>query len=363
MRNGFSVIICCYNSVARLPQTLSYIARQELNEDIEWELIVVDNNSDDGTAKFAEQEWIKYDSSIKLILISEPRPGLSFARKAGIAAASFSLLLFCDDDNWLAPDYLETAYRFMQQHPRVGVLGGYSEPAFESPSPAWFTHYQHAYALGRQLPESGIANRRRYIAGAGMVIRKSILDVLEQSGFHNILPDRKGEALSSGGDSELCLVILFLGYDLYYDASLRFIHFIPAKRLSWYYCVTMISEAHGIPQVYFSFYKQLYAGLTAGDCPDFDTVYKTTRMNIIKSGWRLINNMRNAAATIRAIAGSRPGSMREIQLKAFRKNLHFIITGKQRLQPEFERMKSLMIRILSENKRIHGAHRECFKIN
>ena len=359
---GLSVIICCYNSAERLPETLRHIALQQISPGILWELILVDNHSSDGTAKVAHDIWSEQHVNVPFKIVHEDKPGLSFARKAGIAAAQYSLLLFCDDDNWLAPDYLEMACRFMEQHPKVGVLGGYSDPAFETAAPSWFAHYQHAYALGRQLPETGKANRRRYIAGAGMVIRKSILDVLEQSGFQNILPDRKGEALSSGGDSELCLVILFLGYDLYYDASLRFIHFIPAKRLSWTYCVTMISEAHGIPQVYFSFYKQLYTGLSAGDDPDFATVYKATRMNIIKSGWRMINSLRNMSATIRAIAVSRPGTMREIQLKAFRKNLHFILTGKRSLQPEFERMKSLMKRILNENKRIHGTHRECFTI-
>jgi len=75
--------------------------------------------------------------------------------------------------------------------------------------------------------------------------------------------------LSSGGDSELCLVILFLGYELYYDERLRFTHFIPKERLSWSYCVKMLAGAHGIPQVYFSFYKILYRKAVNKEAIDF----------------------------------------------------------------------------------------------
>jgi len=45
MNNGVSVIVCCYNSIIRLPQTLKYLSLQCVPSEIHWEIIIVDNNS------------------------------------------------------------------------------------------------------------------------------------------------------------------------------------------------------------------------------------------------------------------------------------------------------------------------------
>lgn len=340
--------------------TLQYLAGQRLPEGFEWELIVVDNNSSDNTSAVAAEEWNQYGLKIPFRIVDEPEAGLSYARRRGVREACLELLLFCDDDNWLDKDYLRKAYQLMLEHPTIGVLAGQSDPAFEMEPAWWFPNFQGAYALGKQLPETGPANRRRYLAGAGMVVRKSIFDVLERLDFHNLLPDRKGEALSSGGDSELCLVILFLGYDLYYHEALHFIHFIPSKRLDWGYCVKMISEAHGTPQIYFSMYKMLYKATVEGNDLDFSKAYRVTYTNMLKSGLRLFKGFKHAAKSFTAIFSSEPGSMREIQLKAFYKNMRYLLSNKALLKSQYARMQHLMHHVIEENKRLHGRHRESF---
>src|SRR5260370_31920760 len=54
---GVSVIICCYNSSAKLPATLGRLRSQRDTEAIPWELIVVDNASSDDTVAVARQPW------------------------------------------------------------------------------------------------------------------------------------------------------------------------------------------------------------------------------------------------------------------------------------------------------------------
>jgi cellulose synthase/poly-beta-1,6-N-acetylglucosamine synthase-like glycosyltransferase len=54
---GVSVVICCYNSSQRLPQTLGHLLAQECEVDLPWEVIVVDNASTDGTAEVARSVW------------------------------------------------------------------------------------------------------------------------------------------------------------------------------------------------------------------------------------------------------------------------------------------------------------------
>ena len=50
--------------------------------------------------------------------------------------------------------------------------------------------------------------------------------------YKSLLPGRSGNILTSGDDCEYCMRLLFMGYKLYYDESLQFIHFIPSYRLT-----------------------------------------------------------------------------------------------------------------------------------
>jgi hypothetical protein len=58
---------------------------------------------------------------------------------------------------------------------------------------------------------------------------------LHASGFKNILSDRKGKKLSSGGDVELVYALKLAGYAIYFDERLFFKHVMPATRLTFNY--------------------------------------------------------------------------------------------------------------------------------
>lgn len=362
-RLNISVIICCYNSACRLPETLKHLAFQELPPGFLWELIIVDNNSSDHTADIARDEWRKHELDIPFKVIQEPKPGLSYARKAGIAAASFELLLFCDDDNWLAGDYLFMASKIMQQRPDTGVLGGFSEPVFESAAPDWFADFQHAYAVGKQLPSSGLANSRRYLSGAGMVVRKSIFEALEAAGFEQLLTDRKGASLSSGGDSEICLVVLFLGFDLYYDERLKFYHFMPSNRLNWQYCSAMIAEAHGLPQVYFSFYKILYDSLLRGDPVAFEQSWRIVWRKSAADVVRQFRGVRQIGGSLKALTGAGEGAWQGIVFRSAGKKLLFMMRHKRLLRQQYTGLQKLVKRLLELNRQYHQLHRESYFVS
>jgi hypothetical protein len=157
-------------------------------------------------------------------------------------AAKFDLVLFCDDDNWLASDYILRAEHLMRQNPAIGVLGGSSTPVFEfgAEPPDWFWAKQSCYAVGPQANQSSDVSLRGYIWGAGMVIRVGWLHYLYCNGFESLLSDRKGDILTSGGDNEICRAYLIADYILWYDEDLRFQHFIPATRLSLEYLSSII---------------------------------------------------------------------------------------------------------------------------
>ncbi|WP_460957940.1 glycosyltransferase [Spirosoma litoris] len=230
--NGVSVVICCYNSAQRLTKTIEHIVKQEITSAIKWELIIVDNNSTDNTSERANLIWAEYNiTNINFKIVFEEKQGLNNARLKGIAEATYEYILLCDDDNWLCPTYIETAYAIMANNPNIGVLGGFSEPISEFDLPLWFTTFQYAYAVGAQNLYSGDVSSRGYLWGAGMIFKKSVFTKLLTSGFRFQVSDRSGSSLECGGDSELCRWFLIAGYQLWYDERLKFKHFIPANRL------------------------------------------------------------------------------------------------------------------------------------
>lgn len=234
-----SVIICCYNSVNRLESTLRHLAKQE--DELGVEIILVDNLSTDGTADYAKLFWKELDAKISMRIVVEKQPGLSYARLAGAKASSGEFLIFCDDDNSLSPDYCLNVTKLFYSNPEVGIIGGYGLPVFEKKPKTWITNSSviTKFAVGPQAALDGpVDEGRLWVYGAGMAIRKEIFFRLHE--MPTFLSDRKGKELTGGGDVELCLKAVWLGYKVYYSSILKFEHHIPVSRSSFAYLWKMV---------------------------------------------------------------------------------------------------------------------------
>jgi glycosyltransferase involved in cell wall biosynthesis len=235
-----SIIVCCYNSSERLEPTLLALSNlfRPINGRIE--LIVVDNNSDDATVQLSLAVWERVGAPYPLRVISEPRQGLTHARLAGIREARFQTIILCDDDNWLNEDYIATACSLLRVHEDVAIIGGVSTPVFTSGFrvPCWFERYQGSYAVGGTAVPTRMAITSS-CWGAGMVIRRSAFTALLDSGYEFLTSDRSGAKLSSGGDSEICSALKWMGWKICRDDRLTFQHFIPPSRLEVSYLVKM----------------------------------------------------------------------------------------------------------------------------
>lgn len=237
---GISVIVCCYNSAKRLPETLRHLSKQEGLENKPWEIVLVDNNSTDSTSSLAKQLWLEYDCDVDLIIIEEKKPGLSHARNKGISASSYDLLVFCDDDNWLESNYLIEASKVFLLNENIGAAGGWCDAVFEAEEPVWFTTFQENFAVGKPMEKSGYCiNSNSYLYGAGLCIRKKVLNHLLSVNFRNLLDDRKGNKLSSGGDLELVYAIRIIGYSVYFSETMSFKHYMPKSRMTWNYLMQL----------------------------------------------------------------------------------------------------------------------------
>ena len=226
-----SVVVCCYNSAARLPDTLAHLARLEPPAG-GVEVVLVDNGSTDDTARVAGEAWASAGAPFPFAVVAEPELGLSHARRRGILAARHETVVFCDDDNWLSPSYLREADALLAGRPEVGAICGHSLGRYQSPPPDWLPPVAYALAVGHGDRPSGALPERMVPWGAGLVIRKRILDRLFACGFESLLSDRQGDALSSGGDTEYCILARVLGYSWWYESRMTFEHFVPAGRLT-----------------------------------------------------------------------------------------------------------------------------------
>ena len=260
-RPGVSIVICCHNSASRLGPTLNHLATQRVaNEQIPWEVIVVDNASTDNTATLAHTLWPR-EAPAPLRVVNEPQKGLMHARMRGFVAAGFELVSFVDDDNWVCPRWVATVAELMSQHPDAGACGGQSTAVCELTPPLWFAQHATKYAVGQQAMNSGdVTDTRGYLWGAGLTIRQSAWQQLLEAQFQPVLPGRSGTLLTTGEDCEICFALRLAGWRLWYDERLTLRHYLPAQRLEWRY-LRRLTRANGAAFVVFDLYPvSLYEG-------------------------------------------------------------------------------------------------------
>ncbi len=256
--DGVSIVICCYNSSKRITATLEHLQRIT-TKGIPWEIILVDNRSDDDTREKALSTW-NTNPVTPLNIVTEHNRGLINARIKGVQCAAFEIISFIDDDNWIEPQWVDKVFSIMQNDQSLAACGGFSEGVFEKSPPEWFSDFSFYYAVGKQQNESGYVNPEKgYLWGAGLTIRKKAWNNLFENGFNNLLKGRTGKSLTAGEDSEICFALILQGWKLWYDDSLKLKHFIPSSRLSIQYLMK-IYEGFGKAEVILSLYIEFISG-------------------------------------------------------------------------------------------------------
>ena len=131
-----SVVISTYNRCETLPAAIESILKQN-DRELNYELIVVDNNSTDNTRSVVESFISQGHRHVRYVF--EPKKGASHGRNAGIAHAQGAIIAFTDDDVLPGTDWLRSIKLAFDSNPDVECVGGKILPLWKTEPPAWLT--------------------------------------------------------------------------------------------------------------------------------------------------------------------------------------------------------------------------------
>lgn len=236
----FTVVIPTYNGASRLPKVLDKLHGQTNIEHINWEIIIVDNNSVDETAKLVQNYQEHWEYPFELRYVFEPEQGLAFARARGVKEAKGEFVGFLDDDNLPALNWVSAAFVFGQEHPSCGAFASQIHGLFEKEPDCNLKQIIFYLAINERGSEPILYEPRKkgVPPGAGLVIRREAwLGCVPDRLF---LIGRVGKSMLAGEDAEALLYIHRAGWEIWYNPAMEIEHIIPKWRLEKNYLVLLM---------------------------------------------------------------------------------------------------------------------------
>lgn len=161
-----SVVLPVRNGERFIAAQLGALARQV--DHPEFELIISDNGSSDGTVAVADQFAEEFPRLV--IVDSSGRPGVAHARNVGTAASSGEVVAFCDADDEVESTWLGEMWRGMKGFDLAGGSLEYSR--LNSPESVRRTDL----SAQNQLPVS--LGHRPYAVGCNLAVKRAVFDEL-----------------------------------------------------------------------------------------------------------------------------------------------------------------------------------------
>lgn len=226
-----TIAIPTYNGATRLPAVLEKLELQIGTEQINWEIIIVDNNSTDDTAKIVknyQQNWL---DNVPLKYYLETEQGAAFARKRAIQESGSVLIGFLDDDTIPALDWVEKAYGFAKEHPQAGAFGSQIHGVYEVEPPANFNRISSFFAITERgdSPHLYEPHLKMLPPSAGLVVRRQVwLETVPEKTF---LTGRSSQSILNSEDLEAIMYIQNAGWEIWYNSEMHLYHQIPKQRL------------------------------------------------------------------------------------------------------------------------------------
>jgi GT2 family glycosyltransferase len=220
-----SVVIPTYNRRASLLRLLSSLDRQTLDKE-RFEVVVVDNNSTDGTADAVARDV--RGLGLRLRCVSEPEQGAVHARNRGIRETSSPLVAFTDDDIEVEANWLEEILRGFERY-SASAVGGRTQAVWDAPLPDWWLpEYERPFARNWGA-EACRVTTFPFFYSLNLAVRRPLFS---EVGLFDPQLGPKGHRHVVGEDADLCRRIHENGGSLYYLPAALVYHHVEAERLT-----------------------------------------------------------------------------------------------------------------------------------
>jgi glycosyltransferase involved in cell wall biosynthesis len=236
-----SVILCTHNPRKDYMSRVFDALRTQTISKERWEFIVVDNASRDPVEQIYDLSWHPLGRHAY-----EPELGVTIARRRGIRESQAPLLIFVDDDNVFASDYIERALAIGRDCPFLGAWGsGAISPEFEV-EPAPHIMPLVPFLAIRQINQpvwcNSISCSDATPVGAGLCFRRNVGEAyLEFAKSSTIeIASLRGTSLEGHEDYEICYLACRDGKGMGIFPELKISHLIPKERVTDEYMRRMI---------------------------------------------------------------------------------------------------------------------------
>lgn len=246
----FSFLICSHRAPDSIRVTLRSVLNQMNADDAE---VIVVNNGFSPTQEKELKSYIEtFLASAWVSFLDEPRSGLGNARITGFHSCSGSYIVLLDDDNYIAPDFLQQLRQIVAEHPHMGGICPLVLADWETAPDDWlrdFGRFCLSYnASGRFRPEIEEMewDATQYDSaikppGGGMIIHRNVVDAYMKNADdpNRISLSRQPDSLVGCEDYDLYSFVRELSLSSLFTDRLRVFHRIPAYRLELRYLIRL----------------------------------------------------------------------------------------------------------------------------
>ncbi|MGB8321797.1 MAG: glycosyltransferase family A protein, partial [Candidatus Acidiferrum sp.] len=210
---------------------LESVARSQMPAAVDWEVLVVDNNSNDETPAVVDEYSRKFPGRFRYF--REPRQGKSYALNSGIREARGEILAFLDDDVTVEPAWLQTLTAHLLSGEWIGS-GGRIRATQNVELPPWLA-LEGPHGLGGVLCglfDRGDVPKELDVAphGSNMAFHRS---VFEKHGYFrtDMGPSPDGDTPRPNEDTEFGRRLMAAGEHLRYEPFAVIYHPVLPERL------------------------------------------------------------------------------------------------------------------------------------
>ena len=237
-----SILTCTRNpNPATLRRVVEGIEALRVPEGWNREYILVDSASEPPLAQRTEAQLHTIRAPWARI-VRATAPGLATARRLALRESRGELLVWLDDDNVPASDYLEQVVRFSTAYPLVAVWGaGTIVVEFTSAVPRWVARDIRPFFQEREHGRDEVGSSRGWApyfpVGSGLVTRRAAMErwaAATEVGRYT-LTGRDGARLSAGDDAQIIFGAIAAGEQVGVAAGQQLAHLIPAFRCTTEY--------------------------------------------------------------------------------------------------------------------------------